>query len=126
MKSGMTGNFFVVFPPQGSGYVSQHQGRTGEKVARELLSDRPTRYTARCPLNASHVSTSQWLTWKYTHALNIILLSIWISRSLLKDTLTSGHEEVGIEPPTLYIKLDWDALEQGLSPPSQPGVRVYN
>src|SRR4029434_4387939 len=42
----------------------------GEKVAR---SDRPTQYTARCPLNASHVSTSQWPTWKNAHTLNIIL-----------------------------------------------------
>ena len=60
----------------------------GKKVARELLSDRPTQYTARgplstrrlpsqytarCPLNASHVSTSQWPTWKNTHTLNITL-----------------------------------------------------
>ena len=33
----------------------------------------PTQYTARCPFNASHVSTSQWPTWKNTHTLNIIL-----------------------------------------------------
>ena len=62
----------------------------GKKVARELLSDRPTQYTARgplstrraahsiaytarCPFNASYVSTSQWPTWKNTHTLNIIL-----------------------------------------------------
>ena len=62
----------------------------GEKVARELVSDRPTQYTARgplstrraahsiaytarCPFNASYVSTSQWPTWKNTHTLNIIL-----------------------------------------------------
>jgi len=45
----------------------------GKKVARELLSDRPTQYMTRCPLSASHVSTSQWPTWKNTHTLNIIL-----------------------------------------------------
>ena len=33
----------------------------------------PTQYTARCPLKALHVSTSQWPTWKNTHTLNIIL-----------------------------------------------------
>ena len=33
----------------------------------------PTQYTARCPLKALHVSTSQWPTWKNTHTLNITL-----------------------------------------------------
>ena len=56
-------------------------------MAREILSDRPTQYNnnhnnnklyfystkARCPINASHVSTSQWPSWKNTHTLNIIL-----------------------------------------------------
>src|SRR4029434_9014799 len=57
----------------------------GEKVAREILSDRPTQYNnnnnklyfystkARCPINALHVSTSQWPSWKNTPTLNIIL-----------------------------------------------------
>src|SRR4029434_7759256 len=45
----------------------------GKKVARAVLSDPRTPYTARCPLNASHVSTSQWPTWKNAHTLNIIL-----------------------------------------------------
>ena len=45
----------------------------GGKVARELLSDRPTQNTASCPLNASHVSTSRSPILKITHTLNIIL-----------------------------------------------------
>src|SRR4029434_4018914 len=65
------------------------QGRTGGKkwarsycetcpsntrhAAHSVHGVLPTQYTARCPLNASHVSTSQWPTWKNTHTLNIIL-----------------------------------------------------
>ena len=45
----------------------------GKKVAREFLSDRPTQYTARGPLNGSRVSNSQWPSGKNTHTLNIIL-----------------------------------------------------
>ena len=62
----------------------------GKKVARELLSDRPTQYTARCPVSTQRAVQSvhgalptqciaridqsvQWPTWKNTHTLNIIL-----------------------------------------------------
>lgn len=65
------------------------QGRTGGKkwprsycqtgplntrhAAHSVHGALPTQYTARCPFNASHVSTSQCPTWKNTHTLNIIL-----------------------------------------------------
>ena len=65
------------------------QGRTGGKkwpgsycqtgplntrrAAHSVHGALPTQYTARCPFNASHVSTSQWPTWKNTHTLNITL-----------------------------------------------------
>ena len=69
--------------------VNRGQGRTGGKkwpgsycqtgplntrrAAHSVHGALPTQYTARCPFNASHVSTSQWPTWKNTHTLNIIL-----------------------------------------------------
>ena len=76
-----------------SSLFSPHiQGRTGGKkwpgsycqtgplntrrAAHSVHGALPTQYTARCPFNASHVSTSQWPTWKNTHTLNIILEEI--------------------------------------------------
>lgn len=52
-----------------------HTGRggLGEKVAQELLSDRPTQCMACCPLDASHELTTQWPIWRNTHTLNIML-----------------------------------------------------
>ena len=43
------------------------------RAAHSVHGALPTQYTARCPFNASHVSTSQWPTWKNTHTLNITL-----------------------------------------------------
>src|SRR4029434_1028540 len=52
-------------------------GKSGPGVtvrpAHSIHGALPIQYTARCPLNASHVSTSQWPTWKNAHTLNIIL-----------------------------------------------------
>src|SRR4029434_4974834 len=83
------------------------RGELGEKSGRELLSDRPTQYTGRCPLNTRRVAhlihstyrpvsgllgkrpinlTFFWMIQNKLHHLCFFLNNIWIHQFAWVDT----------------------------------------